>query len=69
MNLRLILGEFKNGDIDQLIQSVNEKAPLLEAEGGICFRTEKFEKKNGKNRTLDYMNLKKFKRFLEFVEK
>ena len=69
MNLRLILGEFKNGDIDQLIQSVNEKAPPLGSGRWHLLPHGEVRKKNGKNRTLDYMNLKKFKRFLEFVEK
>ncbi len=70
MNLRLILENFKNGDIDQLIQSVERKASELEAEGMQRLPHGEVRRKEWqKTGQLDYVNLKKFKRFLEFVRK
>jgi len=70
MNFRLILENFKNGDIDQLIESVDRKAALLEAEGVHTLPHGDVRKKEWqKTAQLDHVNLKKFKRFLEFVKK
>ncbi|MFA5789311.1 MAG: hypothetical protein WC924_05670, partial [Candidatus Gracilibacteria bacterium] len=70
MNLRLMLENFKGGDVDQLIASVESKEVQLKAEGVDTMKADDVRGKEWlKTAQLDYVNLKKFKRFLQFVKK
>lgn len=69
MNLRLLLENFKDGDVDQLIRSVEAKQAQLKAEQVDTLKPEDVRRKEWlRTAQLDYINLKKFERFLRFVK-
>ena len=69
MNLRLILENFKNADLENLEKSVDTKILQFEAEGVRNFDITDVRKREWKiSAQKDYLSLKKFKRFLEFIK-